>query len=103
METAATASTENASTMRREIDRLKADLERLRSDFAGLTDDAVHTARTGAAQAKERVAEGARVAAAKGRESVEAIEDQVAAHPFMSLAAALAVGLAVGVALSRKD
>lgn len=102
MESAATTS-ENTSAMRREIDRLKADLERLRSDFSGLTEDAVHTARTGAAQAKERLSEGARAAAAKSRESVEAIEEQVAAHPFMLIAAAGAIGLVVGVAISRKD
>lgn len=103
MENAANAPSDHTSAMCREIERLKTDLERLRADFAGLTEDAVHTARAGAAEAKERLAQGAHAAAARGRESAEAIEDQVAAHPFVALGAALAVGLVVGAALSRKD
>lgn len=100
---ASTALNDNTTALRREIDRLKADLDRLRSDFSGLTGDAVHAARLGAEEAKERLANVARAAADKGRQSKEAIEEQVATHPFMSLAAALAVGLAVGVALTRRN
>lgn len=94
--------TEN-SVLRPEFDRLKADLDQLRADFAGLTGDAVHAVRTGAAGVKERMERTARTAAAKGRESVESVEDQVAAHPFVSLAAALVAGAVVGWAVSRKE
>jgi ElaB/YqjD/DUF883 family membrane-anchored ribosome-binding protein len=97
------ASSESPGMLRQEIDRLKADLERLRADFTDLGGDAVHAAKAGAEEARERVAEKARAAAAKGRESIDAIEDQVAAHPFLSLGAAFAVGLALGVAFSHKD
>lgn len=94
---------EDTGALRREIDRLKLDLQRIRSDFSGFAEDAVHAAKTGAGEAKERVGRTARAAAARGRESVEAVEDHVAAHPFMSLATALAVGMVVGLAISRKD
>lgn len=97
-----TATTQSDSAMRREIDRLKADLERLRSDFSGLTEDAVHATKTGAAEAKERIERSARAAAAKGRESAEAVEEQIAAHPLVSLATAFAVGMVLGLGLSRK-
>lgn len=100
---AATGSTEDSHALRREVDRLKADLQRLRLDFSELGGDAVHAAKAGGAEARERVAEKARAAAAKGRESVEAVEEQIAAHPFMSLATAFAVGMVVGLGICRKD
>jgi len=102
MNAKATVSAEEAGTLRDEIERLKSDLHRLRTDFSGLTDDAVHAARTGAAQAKDRVEQGARAVADKGQESVEALENQIAAHPLMALAAAFSVGMALGIGLSRK-
>lgn len=94
---------EEADALRRDLDRLKADLYRLKSDFSGLADDAAQAARSGAAEARNRVERKADAAAAKGRESVEAIEEQIAAHPLMSLATAFAVGMVVGLGLSRKD
>lgn len=102
MDATATSPSDDTS-LRREIDRLKADLQRLRLDFSDLTGDALHAARSGAAEARERVTEKARAPAAKGRESVEAVEEQVAAHPFMSLATAFAVGMVVGLGICRKD
>jgi ElaB/YqjD/DUF883 family membrane-anchored ribosome-binding protein len=103
MESAKATSSENGSGLRREMERLKADFERLRSDLSGLTEDSANTVRAGAAEAKERVCQGARAAVAKGRDCAAAIGDQVTAHPFMALGAALAVGLVAGVAISRKD
>lgn len=103
MNTVNAPTAEASSTLRGEIDRLKADLQRLRHELSGLTDDAVHAAKRGATEAKDRVTEGARSAAAMGRDSMEAVEEQVAAHPFMSLATVFAVGMVVGLGLSRKD
>jgi len=103
METVRTAPSDDSVALRREIDRLKADLQRLRTEFTGLADDAVHAAIAGTAEAKERVGQTARAFATKGRESADAVGDQVAAHPLMSIATAFAVGMVVGLGLSRKD
>ncbi len=93
--------TQDPTDMQREIDRLKADLSRLRGDFAHLAEDAVHAAKVGASEAKDKFEKTAKAAAAKGRESIEAVEHQVAAHPLIALSTAFAVGLVVGLVLTR--
>lgn len=100
----AAASTHNddASTMREEVDRLKADLQRLRLDMSHFGGDAMHAAKAGVAEAKERVSDAAHAAAKKGKESLDAVESQVATHPFASLGAAFAVGMVIGLGLSRR-
>lgn len=94
---------DDTSQLRRDVERVKSDLRQIRGDVAGLAEDAVHAAKTGAAEARERVDRKVRAAAERGRESVEAIEDQIAAHPFMSVAVAFGVGMIMGCGLSRKD
>jgi ElaB/YqjD/DUF883 family membrane-anchored ribosome-binding protein len=93
---------EEISELRRDFDRLKSDLRTVRSDLSDLTGDAVRTAKAGAAEARHRIEDTVKAAGVKGKESVEAIEQQVAAHPYMSLAAALAVGMVLGFGLTRK-
>jgi ElaB/YqjD/DUF883 family membrane-anchored ribosome-binding protein len=99
----ATLNADDARALRREIDRLKSDLERLRGDFSGLASDAVATAKAGVTEVKHRVEERAHSAANKGRETAEAVVEQVAAHPYVSLAAAFGVGMVLGIGLSRRD
>ncbi len=103
MEPATLAPTEDTRLLRREIDRLRSDMDRLRNDMSSLAEDALRAVRTGAAQAKERIGRNAHATAEKGREAVDALENQVAQHPLVSLGSALAVGLIVGIGLSRKD
>lgn len=98
---AAPAPSHDTTTLQREIERLRNDLHRLRTDFADLTDDALHTARQGASDARDRIHQNARDVLAKGRESIHAVEGQIKTHPFTSVAAALAVGVLLGVAVSR--
>lgn len=102
MENSSAITTEQASELRRDLDRIKSDLRQFRADFAGLTEDALRAAKSGMSDAKDRIDQKVKAAAAKGKESVEAVEDQVAAHPFMSLATAFTVGMVVGLGLSRK-
>ena len=79
----------------REIDRLKADLRQVRSDFATLGGDAVRTARA-------TVNESVKNAAAKGKAVADGAEAQITSHPFIAVATAFAVGLFVGIRLTRK-
>jgi len=102
MNNVASISNEEVSELRRDFDRLKSDLHDIRSDLSGLTSDAVRTAKAGAAEARHRIEDTVKAASAKGKESLEAVEQQVAAHPLMSLAAAFAVGMVLGFGLTRK-
>lgn len=102
MNNVAPISNEDMSELRRDFDRLKSDLHDIRSSLSDLTSDAVRAAKSGAAHAKLRIEDTVKAAGDKGKESVEAIEQQVAAHPFMSLAAALAVGMILGFGLTRR-
>jgi ElaB/YqjD/DUF883 family membrane-anchored ribosome-binding protein len=99
----ASISTEEASELRRDFDRLKTDLRDIRSDLAALTSDAFQTARAGAAEARHRIDRTVKAAGAKGKESFETVEHQIGMHPLMSLAAIFAVGMLVGLGLHRKD
>ncbi|MCA3004482.1 MAG: hypothetical protein LW650_04860 [Planctomycetaceae bacterium] len=100
----ATATTvESPSIFRQELEHVKADMQRLRRDLSELWGDSVHTARSGAAEARGRLNDRTRFIAAKGRESVQAVEHQVAAHPLASLGAALAAGVVIGLVLRRRD
>ena len=103
MSTATGSVHEDPTALRREIDRLKSDLERLRFEFSGLVDDAARVAKAGTAEARQQVKDQVSAAAETGRESVEAVERQVAAHPVMAIATAFAVGMVVGLGLTRKD
>lgn len=91
------------SMLRQEVDRLKADLQCLKVDFAELASDAAGASKSAAEDAGNRIAQKAKSAAARGTEALEAVEQEIASHPFMSLAAALAVGVMLGIGLSRKD
>jgi ElaB/YqjD/DUF883 family membrane-anchored ribosome-binding protein len=102
MNNSASISKEEISELRHEFDLLKSDLLTIRSGLSDLTSDAVRTAKAGAAEARNRIELGVKFANAKGKESVEAFEQQVAAHPLASLAAALAVGLILGFGLTRR-
>lgn len=99
----ATTSMDENGALRAEVDRLKSDLQRLRADFSTLGGDAMHAAKAGADQARHRIADAARAAKEKGRQSMEAIEHQVGEHPFISIGTAFAVGLVLGMSLGRKD
>jgi ElaB/YqjD/DUF883 family membrane-anchored ribosome-binding protein len=102
MNNAVPITSEEISELRRDFDRLMSDLRGIRSDLSDLTGDAVRTAKAGAAEARHRIEHAVKAAGVKGKESTEAIEHQVAAHPYMSLAAALAVGMVIGFGLTRR-
>jgi ElaB/YqjD/DUF883 family membrane-anchored ribosome-binding protein len=91
-----TATTMDETTeLYREIDRLKADLRQVRSDFASLGGDAIRTARAG-------INESVKTAAAKSKAVADGAEAQISSHPFIAVATAFAVGLFVGIRLTRK-
>lgn len=98
----ASATIEEASAMRGEIHRLKDDLQRLRTDFAGLASDTAHAVKVGTAEAREQLRQKAKAAAEKGRESLDGVGEQIGAHPFIAVTAALAVGVIVGARLARR-
>lgn len=95
-ERGSTATREDEHDILREIDRLKADLRQIRSDVSTFGNDAMRAARTG-------VGEGLRAAGGKARAATEVVEKQVSEHPYLSLAAAFALGLALGVRVTRRD
>jgi ElaB/YqjD/DUF883 family membrane-anchored ribosome-binding protein len=96
LEDALEKSLENTHDLQRELDKLKADFQRLRTDAATLGTDSVRAARAG-------LNEGVRTAAARGREAAEAAEKRIAAHPFLSVGAGLALGILLGMRLSRRS
>jgi ElaB/YqjD/DUF883 family membrane-anchored ribosome-binding protein len=87
---------EESLDLQREVDRLRADLRQLRGDIAGLGVDGIRTARAG-------IQETARTANAKGKAAAELAEKQITSHPFLSIAACFAVGLLLGMRISRRD
>ena len=101
MDKSSAAYIEENNTMQKELERVKADLMRLRTDFSTLTEDTVKAARTGTAAARDALTEKAQAVADKGRESLESVEKQVVAHPFVAIGAALAIGAVLGMLISR--
>lgn len=81
--------------LQREIDRLRADLRQLRGDLAGLGNDGMRAARAG-------FQETARAAAARGKAATEAVEGQIASHPFLSVAGCFAIGMLLGMRMNRR-
>lgn len=102
MEKASPLSTREADAVRDDLERLKEDLKQMREDLSSLSSDAVKAAKAGASQAKDTIHDGVRAAAAKGRESVEMMEDQISTHPLMAVGAAFALGMVLGVSMSRR-
>jgi len=97
-----TTSRDEIGELRKEFDRLKSDLSDMRSGLTDLTGDAVRTAKAGVAETKHRIEHSIEAAGAKGKESMEAVEQQVAAHPYLALGAALVVGLIVGCGWAKR-
>jgi ElaB/YqjD/DUF883 family membrane-anchored ribosome-binding protein len=95
-ERGSTATREDEHDLLREIDRRKADLRQLRSDVSTFGGDAARAARAG-------VRESMNAAGNRARAAAEVVEKQVSEHPYLSLAAAFAVGLALGVRVTRRD
>jgi ElaB/YqjD/DUF883 family membrane-anchored ribosome-binding protein len=87
---------EDSLDLQRELDRLRADLRQLRNDLSGLGVDGVRAARAG-------LQETARTAAAKGKAAAEVAEKQIAAHPFLTVASCLAIGVLLGLRMNRRD
>lgn len=90
-----TIGVEEALDLQREIDRLRTDLRQLRTDIAGLGSDGVRTARAG-------MQESIRFAAAKGKAATELAENQITAHPFLSVASCFAIGMLLGMRMNRR-
>lgn len=96
------SSTDSATVLRRDIDKLKTDLRQVGGDLSSVTQNAVEAARAGAAVVKEQLGDHLQQVAEKGKESVQAVRTQVAGHPLASVAAAFAVGALLGFSLSRR-
>ncbi|MBI1302905.1 MAG: DUF883 family protein [Phycisphaera sp.] len=86
---------EQTQSLQRELDKLKSDFQRLRSDAAAFGTDSVHAARVG-------LNEGVRAAAARSREAADAAGKRIASHPFLSVGAGFAIGVLLGMRLSRR-
>lgn len=87
---------EDSLDLQRELDRLRADLRQLRSDLGGVGVDGVRTARAG-------LQETARAAAAKSKAAAELAEKQIAAHPFLAVTACFAIGVLLGMRMTRRE
>jgi ElaB/YqjD/DUF883 family membrane-anchored ribosome-binding protein len=98
----ATMTADELTELRRDFDRLRSDFRAVRGDLSDLRHDAVRTAKAGVVDARERIEDAVDYAAAKGKQSVETVEEQVAVHPFLSLGAALTAGFVLGFALTRR-
>lgn len=91
----ATTMTDETTDLYREIDRLKADLRQLRGDVGGIGGDAMRTARAG-------INEAVKLTAAQGKAAADGAEKQITSHPFLAVTAAFAVGMILGLRLTRK-
>ena len=89
--------------LHQELERVRADLRLLRNDIAALGADSAVAARAGLNEATARAHEAASAVAAAGKRSVETAGEQITSHPYMTLAGAFAVGLAIGIGLSRRN
>lgn len=103
MDEPVTITRDESTDLRRDLERVRSELRQLRADLGGLTEVALRAAKSGAAEAKERIDHSMKAAADMSKESIKAVEGQVAAHPLVSLASSFAIGLIVGLSLSRKD
>jgi ElaB/YqjD/DUF883 family membrane-anchored ribosome-binding protein len=89
--------------LHQEIERLRADLRLLRGVVAALSADAASAARAGLHEATSRVREAGSSAAEVGKRTLEGASDQIAEHPYITMASAFAVGMALGIGLSRRN
>lgn len=101
MDNSAVAAPENVE-LRRDIDRLRADVRHLRTDLSTFAGDALQTARWRVADARERMQQAARLAASKGQRSLRAAEQGITDHPMVFVGAAFAAGALLGVAIARR-
>ena len=95
-----------AETLRRDIDDLKNDLHMLQADLRGLVQDLVGAGRVSASDATHRftsaVGDSVRGAREQGRHVADLVEEQIKDRPYLSCGVALALGVALGSALSHK-
>jgi len=93
------------SELREEVAQLREDLAAIREDFRGVANEAFRTGKRGLENATESVKSAAHDAAEwstnTGKEAIHKAEDQIAAHPFASLAAAFTGGALLGAYLWR--
>ncbi len=87
---------DETTDLHREIDRLRADLRQIRGDIAALGGDALRAARVG-------ISESVRNAGAQGKAVTEGAGKQIAAHPFLFVATAFAIGMMLGYRGGRRD
>lgn len=90
------ATMEEIGDLTRELERLKNDLRQIRGDVTTLGGDAMRTARASLTEVTKTTANKAKAVA-------DAAEDQIAAHPFIAIGTALALGLLLGARLARKE
>jgi ElaB/YqjD/DUF883 family membrane-anchored ribosome-binding protein len=96
MDRNSTATMEEISDLTRELERLKNDLRQIRGDVTTLGGDAMRTARAS-------FTETTKTTANKAKAIADAAEVQIAAHPFIAIGTALALGVLLGERLARKD
>ena len=89
MDRNSTATMEDVGDLKREIDKLRADLRQIRGDVLGLGTDAMHAARVS-------VSESAKAASTKAKALADATEKQIVTHPFIAVAGAMGVGILLG-------
>ena len=95
--------TTTTDDLRKELDKLKADLARLRSDTSEVTrtlrevgGDELRalgeSAESGFQRRRQRMLRGMEAGRERGRRAMEEMEDEVGAHPYASVFAALGAG-----------
>ena len=87
---------DETTDLQREIDRLRADLRQIRGDLAALGGDALRAARVG-------ISESVKNASAQGKAVSDGAGKQIAAHPFLAVATAFAIGMMLGYRGGRRD
>lgn len=96
MDRSNTSVLEETTELQRELDRLRADLRQIRSDLASLGGDAVRAARVGFNESMKN-------ASAQGKAVADGAGKQIAAHPFLTITTALAIGMLLGYRSGRRD
>ena len=104
-----TNTTEEAPTiadLKEDLARLREDLRQsvrqLRTDLRNTGADAAGVAQSWASELHEELDDGIRAVAQKGRDAVDGVTDQIAAHPVATVVTAFATGLIAGLLLPKQ-
>jgi ElaB/YqjD/DUF883 family membrane-anchored ribosome-binding protein len=94
------SSDNSGETLQRDFNAVKEDLGKIKTDTGVLARDAFKVGRSSAIEAKGHLQDTLRAAAVKGKKGLSMARKQVASRPGTAMAAALGVGLVLGLVLA---